>query len=118
MSEHQRQTAFLRQCLLYDDTEERHRLEVRITQLQRDELSVRRAVWLMALLAVLFVWIPDPWGGVSEGTGSATGGLSPTGLKSFGVTSGAASGRDFSSSGQKRERTRDRAAGANFGNRQ
>jgi len=53
MSEHQRQTAFLRQCLLYDDTEERHRLEERITQLQRDELSVRRAVWLMALLAAL-----------------------------------------------------------------
>jgi len=53
MSEHQRQTAFLRQCLLYDDTEERHRLEKRIIHLQRDELSVRRAVWLMALLAAL-----------------------------------------------------------------
>ena len=53
MSEHQRQTPFLRQCLLYDDTEERHRLEDRITKLQRDELSVRLAVWLMALLAAL-----------------------------------------------------------------
>lgn len=53
MSDHQRQTAFLRQCLLYDDTEERHRLEERITQILRDELSVRRAVWLMALLAAL-----------------------------------------------------------------
>jgi hypothetical protein len=53
MNDHQRQTAFLRQCLLYDDTEERHRLEERITQLQRDELSVRRAVWLMALLAAM-----------------------------------------------------------------
>jgi hypothetical protein len=53
MSEHQKQTAFLRQCLLYDDTAERHKLEERITQIQRDELCVRRAVWLMALLAAL-----------------------------------------------------------------
>ena len=53
MSEHQKQTAFLRQCLLYDDTEERHRLEDRITQILRDERIVRRAVWLMALLAAV-----------------------------------------------------------------
>ena len=50
---HQRETAFLRQCILYDDTEERHRLEAKITQIQRDEICVRRAVWLMALLAAL-----------------------------------------------------------------
>ena len=53
MSEHQKQTDFLRQCLLYDDTEERHRLEDRITKVQRDERIVRRAVWLMALLAAV-----------------------------------------------------------------
>jgi len=53
MSEHQKQTAFLRQCLLYDDTAERHKLEARITELQRDEICVRRAVWLMALFAAL-----------------------------------------------------------------
>ena len=53
MSEHQKQTAFLRQCLLYDDTAERHKLEERITQIQRDERVVRRAVLLMALLAAL-----------------------------------------------------------------
>lgn len=55
MSEHQRETAFLRQCIGYDDTGdgERPRLEERITQLQRDERIVRRAVWLMALLAAL-----------------------------------------------------------------
>jgi hypothetical protein len=53
MSDHQRETAFLRQCIRYDDTEERHRLEARITQIQRDESIVRRAVWLMALLAAL-----------------------------------------------------------------
>jgi hypothetical protein len=50
MSEHQKQTAFLRQCLLYDDTAERHELEESITELQRNERCVRRAVWLMALL--------------------------------------------------------------------
>jgi hypothetical protein len=53
MSDHQKETAFLRQCILYDDTEERHRLEERITQIQRDERIVRRAVWLMALLTAL-----------------------------------------------------------------
>lgn len=53
MSEHQKQTAFPRQCLLYDDTAERHKLEERITQLQHDEICVRHAVWLMALFAAL-----------------------------------------------------------------
>jgi hypothetical protein len=50
MSEHQRETEFLRQCLLYEDTAERHELEERLTQAQRDEHCVRRAVWLMVLL--------------------------------------------------------------------
>jgi len=53
MSEHQRETAFLRQCLLYDDTGEGHKLEESITQLQRNERCVRRAVWVMALLVAL-----------------------------------------------------------------
>ena len=53
MSEHQKQTDFLRHCLLYDETAERHKLEERITQLQCDEICVRRAVWLMALFAAL-----------------------------------------------------------------
>ena len=53
MSDHQRETAFLRQCIRYDDTEERHRLEERITESLRDERCVRRAMWLMALLAML-----------------------------------------------------------------
>ncbi len=44
---------FLRQCLLYDDTGKRHQLEESITQLQRDERCVRRAVWLMGLLTAL-----------------------------------------------------------------
>src|SRR2546423_11782526 len=53
MSDHQRETAFLRQVLLYDDTAERHKLEEVITQLQRNERCVRRAVWLMALFVAL-----------------------------------------------------------------
>jgi len=53
LSEHQKQTAFLRQCLVYDDTGERHELEESITQLQRNERCVRRAVWVMALLVAL-----------------------------------------------------------------
>jgi formate hydrogenlyase subunit 3/multisubunit Na+/H+ antiporter MnhD subunit len=55
MSEHQKETAFLRQCLLYDDTDERHKLEERITQAQRDERCVRHALWLMVLLAALAI---------------------------------------------------------------
>jgi Ni/Fe-hydrogenase subunit HybB-like protein len=53
MSEQQRETAFLRQVILYDDTAERHKLEERITQAQRDERCVRRALGLMALLTAL-----------------------------------------------------------------
>jgi hypothetical protein len=52
-SEHQRDTAFLRQCLRYDESAERQRLEDRITQVQRDDRCVQRAVWLMALLMAL-----------------------------------------------------------------
>ena len=53
MSEHQRETAFLRQVIAYDDTAERLKLEERITQAQRDENCARRAVWLMVLLTAL-----------------------------------------------------------------
>ena len=53
MSEHQRETAFLRQCILCDDTAERHQLDQRLTHAQRDERCVRRAAWLMVLLTAL-----------------------------------------------------------------
>ena len=53
MKDYQRQTEFLRQCIRYNDTAEHRHLETRITELQRDEICVRRAVWLMALLAAL-----------------------------------------------------------------
>ena len=53
MKDYQRQTEFLRQCIRYNDTAEHRHLEARITELQRDDICVRRAVWLMALLAAL-----------------------------------------------------------------
>jgi hypothetical protein len=53
MKDYQRQTEFLRQCIRYNDTAEHRHLEAIITGLQRDEICVRRAVWLMALFAAL-----------------------------------------------------------------
>ena len=53
VTEHQRDTAFLRQCLRYDDSAERHELEERIAQVQRKDRCVQRAVWLMILLTGL-----------------------------------------------------------------
>jgi hypothetical protein len=55
MSEHQIHTRFLWQCLLYDDSSERHQLEARIIRVQRDLCCVQRAAWLMALLTMLAV---------------------------------------------------------------
>jgi len=55
MSDYHRETAFLRQVIAFGDTDERHRLEQRIAQLQRDQRCVQRAAWLMALLAALGV---------------------------------------------------------------
>jgi hypothetical protein len=53
MSEHQKHTEFLRQCILYDESAARQELEEGITQIQRNERCVQRAVWLMALLTAL-----------------------------------------------------------------
>ena len=50
MSEHQKDTEFLRRIIVYDDAEEHHELEKKIAQVQRDERCVQRA----ALAAVLF----------------------------------------------------------------
>jgi|SRR6185503_12932378 len=55
MSERERDTAFLRQCLCYDDSAERHKLEEEINEAQRNERCVRRAVWLMAVLTMIAV---------------------------------------------------------------
>ena len=53
MSEREKDTTFLRQCIVYDDSAERHKLEESITQLQCNARCVRRAVGLMALLVAL-----------------------------------------------------------------
>ena len=53
MSEHQNHTEFLRQCLLYDHSSERHQLEEKLTHAQRDLRCVQRAVWLMTRLTTL-----------------------------------------------------------------
>jgi hypothetical protein len=55
MTDYQGETAFLRQVIAYVDTAERRTLDERIAQAQRDERCVRRAAWLMALLAALAV---------------------------------------------------------------
>ena len=53
MSEHQRETAFLRHCISYDESPERSKLDERVIQLQRNERCMRRAVWSMAVSAAL-----------------------------------------------------------------
>jgi hypothetical protein len=55
MSEHEKHTEFLRQCLLYDESARRQELHERITRIQRDARCVRRAVWLMTMLTALVV---------------------------------------------------------------
>ena len=55
MSEHQKHTEFLRHCLRYGESTEHQELEEGITQVQRDARCVRRAVWLMAILAALIL---------------------------------------------------------------
>jgi hypothetical protein len=52
-SEHQRETAFLRQCILYEEGNEGRQLEQRIIRIQRDERSLRHATWLASLLMTL-----------------------------------------------------------------
>ena len=53
MSEHQRNTEFLTRLISYDETPGRRDLAETIARLQRDARCVRRAVWLMVLLASL-----------------------------------------------------------------
>ena len=55
MNEHQKHTEFLRHCLRYGENTEHQALDKRITQIQRDERCVQRAVWLMAVLTALAV---------------------------------------------------------------
>ena len=55
MSDHEKHTEFLRQCILYDESARRQELHEGITQIQRDARCVRRAAWLMAMLTALVV---------------------------------------------------------------
>ena len=55
MSEHQRHTEFLRQCLVYDESTRCQELDEGITRIQRDLRCVWRAVWLMVVLTSLIV---------------------------------------------------------------
>ena len=67
MNDRQRQTEFLRQCILYDGSKASHLLAERIRQLQHNERCVGRGVWLMlhvgalalAGLAYLAIFIED-----------------------------------------------------------
>jgi len=53
MSDHHKQTEFLKQCLRYDEGARRQELKQDITRIQRDERCVQRAAWLMAVLTAL-----------------------------------------------------------------
>ena len=55
MSDHQRHTKFLRDCIRYDESARRQELMEEIVRLQRDARCVRRAMWLMAILTALAV---------------------------------------------------------------
>jgi hypothetical protein len=52
-SEHERETDFLRRCIKYETGTAGRQLDERICQVQRDERCLRRASWLMALVAGL-----------------------------------------------------------------
>ena len=56
MSDHQRHTEFLRECIRYDESARRQELMEEIARIQRDARCVSRAVWLMAVLAALAVF--------------------------------------------------------------
>jgi hypothetical protein len=55
MGEHHQHTEFLKHCLRYDDSPERHAMMKKLTHIQRELRIVQRASWLMGVLAVLAV---------------------------------------------------------------
>jgi hypothetical protein len=52
-NEHEKETAFLRRCIRYDLSAAGRQLDERISQVQRDERCLRRASWLMAMVAMV-----------------------------------------------------------------
>ena len=55
MTEHQRETAFLKHLIGYEDTEKRRELEQKIMQLQRDQHCVERVAAAAAICTALAV---------------------------------------------------------------
>lgn len=53
MTEHQRETAFLRQIIRHGESTECHKLEKRIAQVQRDQRCVQRLASVMAVFPLL-----------------------------------------------------------------
>ena len=53
MTEHERNTDFLRRTILFADPEEHRKLEADISQVRRDQRCVQKAVLLMILLALI-----------------------------------------------------------------
>jgi len=53
MIKHDKETAFLKRVIVYDEAPERYELEERIAQAQRNEHCVRRATALVAFIAAL-----------------------------------------------------------------
>jgi hypothetical protein len=53
MSEHQRETAFLKEVIVYDGSDERRKLEQSIGQVQRDQRCVKRLFLAIALFLML-----------------------------------------------------------------
>src|SRR5436190_8962131 len=53
MSEYESEVAFLRQVILYDDTEESRKLEDTMVQVQRNQRCVQRAASVTILVALL-----------------------------------------------------------------
>ncbi len=56
MSDHQKHTEFLRECIRYEESARRQELMEEIVRIQRDARCVRRAVWLMTILIALVVF--------------------------------------------------------------
>ncbi len=52
-TEHERETAFLRRCIRYERGAAGRQLDERISDVQRDERCLRRASWLMAMVAMV-----------------------------------------------------------------
>lgn len=55
MSEHHKHTEFLKHCLRYDDSPERHAMMEQLTRLQRELRIVKRASWLMGILVAIAI---------------------------------------------------------------